>query len=349
MNDNFKIQDLVRPNVAKLQPYSSARDEFIASGDKMVFLDANENPFENGVNRYPDPQQRDLKSALAKLKNVESKQILLGNGSDELLDLIFRAFCEPRIDNVITLPPTYGMYKVLAEINHIENREVLLTEDFEPDVKKILQETDRHSKILFLCSPNNPTGNAFDAQKIKQLLINFKGLVVVDEAYIDFSSYQSWTGFLDLYPNLVVVQTMSKAYGMAGIRLGIAYASAEIITLLNKIKPPYNVNGLTQQKALERVLAVDTVLSEVEAILQERENLINALENINFIEKVYPTDANFILVKVDNSIKRYDQLLQKGIVIRNRTNQPLCENTLRLTIGTKQENQQLIAALKEND
>lgn len=349
MNDNFKIQDLVRPNVAKLQPYSSARDEFIASGDKMVFLDANENPFENGVNRYPDPQQRDLKSALAKLKNVESKQILLGNGSDELLDLIFRAFCEPRIDNVITLSPTYGMYKVLAEINHIENREVLLTEDFEPDVKKILQETDRHSKILFLCSPNNPTGNAFDAQKIKQLLINFKGLVVVDEAYIDFSSYQSWTGFLDLYPNLIVVQTMSKAYGMAGIRLGIAYASAEIITLLNKIKPPYNVNGLTQQKALERVLAVDTVLSEVEAILQERENLINALENINFIEKVYPTDANFILVKVDNSIKRYDQLLQKGIVIRNRTNQPLCENTLRLTIGTKQENQQLIAALKEND
>jgi len=349
MNDNFKIQDLVRSNVAKLQPYSSARDEFIASGDKMVFLDANENPYENGVNRYPDPQQRDLKSALAKLKNVETKQILLGNGSDELLDLIFRAFCEPRIDNVITLPPTYGMYKVLAEINHIENREVLLTEDFEPDVKKILQETDRQSKILFLCSPNNPTGNAFDAQKIKQLLINFKGLVVVDEAYIDFSSYQSWTGFLDLYPNLIVVQTMSKAYGMAGIRLGIAYASAEIITLLNKIKPPYNVNGLTQQKALERVLAVDTVLSEVEAILQERENLIDVLEDINFIEKVYPTDANFILVKVDNAIKRYDQLLQKGIVIRNRTNQPLCENTLRFTIGTKHENQQLIVALKEND
>ena len=345
----FNLQNLVRVNVQKLQPYSSARDEYKASGTEMIFLDANENPFENGVNRYPDPQQRDLKSALAKLKNVKEEQILLGNGSDEVLDLIFRAFCEPGVDNVITLPPTYGMYKVLAEINNIENREVLLTEEFQLDVKSILKSVDEQTKLLFICSPNNPTGNAFDARNIKALLENFNGIVVIDEAYIDFSSYETWIGFLDLYPNLIITQTLSKAYGMAGIRLGVCYASAAIISVLNKIKPPYNVNELTQQKALERVLAVDEVFDEVESILEERNRLMIALQEIKFIKEIFPTDANFVLVKVDDANERYQELIEKGIVIRNRTTQPLCENTLRFTIGTSVENKKLIEALKEID
>ncbi len=345
----FNLQNLVRANIQKLQPYSSARDEYKASGTEMIFLDANENPYKNGVNRYPDPQQRDLKSALAKLKNVNQEQILLGNGSDEVLDLIFRAFCEPCVDNVITLPPTYGMYKVLAEINNIENREVLLTKEFQLDVKSILKSVDEQTKLLFICSPNNPTGNAFDARAIKTILENFNGIVVIDEAYIDFSSYETWIGFLDLYPNLIITQTLSKAYGMAGIRLGVCYASSAIISVLNKIKPPYNVNELTQQKALERVLAVDEVFDEVESILEERNRLMIALQEIKFIKEIYPTDANFVLVKVDDASKRYQELIEKGIVIRNRTTQPLCENTLRFTIGTSEENKKLVEALKEID
>ena len=345
----FNLQNLVRANIQKLQPYSSARDEYKASGTEMIFLDANENPYENGVNRYPDPQQRDLKSALAKLKNVNQEQILLGNGSDEVLDLIFRAFCEPGVDNVITLPPTYGMYKVLAEINNIENREVLLTEEFQLDVKSILKSVDEQTKLLFICSPNNPTGNAFDARYIKTILEDFTGIVVIDEAYIDFSSYETWIGFLDLYPNLIVTQTLSKAYGMAGIRLGVCYASTAIISVLNKIKPPYNVNELTQQKALERILAVDEVFDEVESILEERNRLMIALQEIKFIKEIFPTDANFVLVKVDDANERYQELIEKGIVIRNRTTQPLCENTLRFTIGTSVENKKLIEALKEID
>ena len=345
----FNLQNLVRANIQKLQPYSSARDEYKASGTEMIFLDANENPFENGVNRYPDPQQCDLKSALAKLKNVNQEQILLGNGSDEVLDLIFRAFCEPFVDNVITLPPTYGMYKVLAEINNIENLEVLLTEEFQLDVKSILKSVDEQTKLLFICSPNNPTGNAFDARAIKTILENFTGIVVIDEAYIDFSSYETWIGFLDLYPNLIITQTLSKAYGMAGIRLGVCYASAAIISVLNKIKPPYNVNELTQQKALERVLAVDEVFDEVESILEERNRLMIALQEIKFIKEIFPTDANFVLVKVDDATKCYQELIEKGIVIRNRTTQPLCENTLRFTIGTSEENKKLVEALKEID
>ena len=345
----FNLQNLVRANIQKLQPYSSARDEYKASGTEMIFLDANENPYENGVNRYPDPQQRDLKSALAKLKNVNQEQILLGNGSDEVLDLIFRAFCEPGVDNVITLPPTYGMYKVLAEINNIENLEVLLTEEFQLDVKSILKSVDEQTKLLFICSPNNPTGNAFDARYIKTILEDFTGIVVIDEAYIDFSSYETWIGFLDLYPNLIITQTLSKAYGMAGIRLGVCYASTAITSVLNKIKPPYNVNELTQQKALERVLAVDEVFDEVESILEERNLLMIALQEIKFIKEIFPTDANFILVKVDDANERYQELIEKGIVIRNRTTQPLCEKTLRFTIGTSEENKTLVEALKELD
>ncbi|APS39532.1 histidinol-phosphate aminotransferase [Salegentibacter agarivorans] len=345
----FNIHNLVRPNVAGLKPYSSARDEYQSTGSEMVFLDANENPFQTDVNRYPDPQQRNLKAELAKIKNVSTEHILLGNGSDEVLDLLFRAFCEPGTDNVITLPPTYGMYKVLGNINNIENREVLLSSDFEPNVEEILNSVDQNTKMIFLCSPNNPTGNSFSEQKIIHILENFKGLVIIDEAYIDFSTEESWLNKLEKYPNLVITQTLSKAYGMAGIRLGICYASEEIIQILNKIKPPYNVNELTQLRALERVLNKEKVDSEISDLLKERALLSKALVQVNFIEKIYPSDANFILVKVDDANKRYDQLLEKGIVIRNRTTQPLCENTLRFTVGTGEENYKLLEALKHID
>jgi len=312
----------------------------------MVFLDANENPFENGVNRYPDPKQRSLKALLAAQKGIHEDNILLGNGSDEVLDLLFRAFCEPAKDNVITLPPTYGMYQVLSGINTIANKTVLLDADFQPKVEDILNTVDENSKLLFICSPNNPSGNIIATQKIKSLLERFKGLVVIDEAYIDFSSEETWVSKLSDYPNLVVTQTLSKAYGMAGIRLGICIASTEIIAVLNKIKPPYNVNELTQQRAMSRVADQQAVQEEVAQILNERQKLKTALEKVAFVSKVYPTDANFILAKVDNATHRYNQLLENGIVIRNRTTQPLCENTLRFTVGTHEENNHLITALK---
>ncbi len=344
--NKFNINNLVRPNVAVLKPYSSARDEYQSTGSEMVFLDANENPFQTDVNRYPDPQQRNLKAELAKLKGIVSENILLGNGSDEVLDLLFRAFCEPGDDNIITLPPTYGMYKVLANINNIDNREVLLNSDFEPNVTEILNSVDQNTKMIFLCSPNNPTGNSFSKEKILQILESYNGLVIIDEAYIDFSEEKSWLHKLGQYQNLVVTQTLSKAYGMAGIRLGICYASTAIIEILNKIKPPYNVNELTQVRALDRVIKKEQVVSEIADLIKERTLLSEALANVGFVEKIYPSDANFILVKVDNANKRYGQLLEKGIVIRNRTTQPLCENTLRLTVGTQAENKKLIEALK---
>jgi len=331
-----------------MNPYSSARDEFedFDTAD-MIFLDANENPFENGVNRYPDPQQSNVKKVLAKLKKIQTNQILLGNGSDEVLDLIFRAFCEPKVDNVITLPPTYGMYGVLANINAVVNREVLLSEEFQPQVEKILEAVDENTKIIFLCSPNNPTGNSFSDKSVVYLLQNFKGLVVIDEAYIDFSKKQSWMNELDEYPNLVITQTLSKAYGLAGIRFGICYASPAIISVLNKIKPPYNVNELTQLRALDRLSNPEKIKSEIASIIAQREELLKVLIDVKFVEKIYPTEANFILVKVDDANKRYAELIAKGIVIRNRTTQPLCENTLRLTIGTESENTILMNALKE--
>ena len=344
---NFDINNLVRENVKSMKPYSSARDEFedFDTAD-MIFLDANENPFQNGVNRYPDPQQSSVKVVLAKQRNVNPNQILLGNGSDEVLDLLFRAFCEPKIDNVITLPPTYGMYSVLSNLNNIENREVLLTTDFQPQVEKILETVDANTKIIFLCSPNNPTGNSFSDESVVKLLENFKGLVVIDEAYIDFSDKESWLAKIDQYPNLVITQTLSKAYGLAGIRLGICYGSAAVISVLNKIKPPYNVNELTQLRALERLSNPEKIKSEITSIIAQREELLKVLVDVKFVEKIYPTEANFILIKVDDANKRYDELIAKGIVIRNRTTQPLCENTLRLTIGTKEENKKLIEALK---
>ena len=348
MENSFNIDNLVRENVKTMKPYSSARDEFEDFDTaEMIFLDANENPFENGVNRYPDPQQINVKEVLGKQKFVKSNQILLGNGSDEVLDLLFRAFCEPKIDNVITLPPTYGMYGVLANLNAVENREVLLSEDFQPQIEKIMKAVDSNTKMIFLCSPNNPTGNSFSDESVAYLLQNFKGLVVIDEAYIDFSKKDSWINELDEYPNLIVTQTLSKAYGLAGIRLGVCYGSATVISVLNKIKPPYNVNELTQKRALERLENKDKIKSEIDIIIEQRERLLQVLLDIKFVQKIYPTEANFILVKVDDANKRYAELIAKGIVIRNRTTQALCENTLRLTVGTEQENKKLIEVLKQ--
>jgi len=341
----FNLDKLIRENLKALQPYSSARDEYVSDGSDMVFLDANENPFENGVNRYPDPQQRSLKAVLANIKKVKEGQILLGNGSDEVLDLIFRVFCTPQVDNIITVPPTYGMYKVLSGINAIENRKVRLTEDFQLNVKGILDRVDANTKIIFLCSPNNPTGNSLEVASIEILLNAFNGIVVIDEAYIDFSSNKSWINSLSNFPNIVVTQTLSKAYGLAGIRLGACYASEAIISVLMKIKPPYNVNELTQQKALDRVKDQNGVQLEVAKILKNRAALVKALKTVKFIKKIYPTDANFVLARVDDADRRYQQLLEKGVVVRNRSNQPLCHNTLRFTVGTATENEKLIQEL----
>lgn len=343
----FQIDQLVRPNVAALKPYSSARDEFEDFDADMVFIDANENPNETDVNRYPDPQQRKVKEVLAKQQGTNVKNILLGNGSDEVLDLLYRAFCEPASDNVITLPPTYGMYKVLAAINNVENREVLLSPDFQPRVKDILGAADERTKLLFLCSPNNPTGNSFSEDLVAELLEQFAGLVVIDEAYIDFSGRESWLKRLSDYPNLVITQTLSKAYGMAGIRLGICYASEEVIAVLNKIKPPYNVNELTQQRAWKRLLESGKVGVEIGEIKEQKTRLYTELQQVDYVAEVYPSDANFILARVDDAGKRYDQLISQGIVARNRTTQPLCENCLRFTVGTAEENEKLIRVLRE--
>ena len=347
MENKIDITTLVRENVKNMKPYSSARDEFEDFDTaEMIFLDANENPFENGVNRYPDPQQMRVKRLLAKQRCVQTNQIVLGNGSDEILDLLFRAFCEPNTDNVITLPPTYGMYGVLSNLNAIENREVLLSEDFQPEIEKIMEAVDANTKIIFLCSPNNPTGNSFSDEKVAYLLQNFRGLVVIDEAYIDFSKKESWINELDEYPNLIITQTLSKAYGLAGIRLGICYASNAVTTILNRIKPPYNVNELSQNNAVARLEDQLAIATEIESIITQRDLLIEALTEVSYVEKIHPTEANFVLVKVDDANKRYAELIAKGIVIRNRTTQALCENTLRLTVGTAEENKKLIVALK---
>jgi histidinol-phosphate aminotransferase len=343
----MNINNLLRDNIRNLKAYSSARDEYTAITDDMVFIDANENPFETDVNRYPDPQQTKVKARLSELKGIPVNQILLGNGSDEVLDLIFRAFCEPNRDKIITLPPTYGMYSVLAALNAVENIEIPLESNFQPNKDEIARTAHPQTKVLFLCSPNNPTANSFKAKNIEWLIEDFQGIVVIDEAYIDFSKDQSWLKRLNEFPNLIVTQTLSKAYGLAGIRLGVCYASKEIISVLNRIKPPYNVNELTQRKALERLNMVDSVDTEVKHILKERKKLKKALKSIELVEKVYPSDANFLLVKVDNANKRYQQLVEKGIVVRNRTNQPLCENCLRFTVGIASENQKLIKTLKE--
>ena len=340
----MNLNNLIRKNIKAMKPYSSARDEFKDLKADMVFLDANENPFETNLNRYPDPQQTALKEVISKQKKLAINQVLLGNGSDEVLDLIFRAFCEPNQDSVLTLPPTYGMYSVLAQLNSIENIEVCLTSDFKIDVKQVLKQVTTSTKLLFLCSPNNPSGNVMDVNAVTKLLKAFNGLVVIDEAYIDFTEVESWTQRLNQFPNLIVTQTLSKAYGLAGIRLGTCYASKEIIAVLNKIKPPYNINTLTQQAAIDALQDTE-VSAQVFSILSEREKLSSALEACFFVEKVFPSDANFILIKVDNANKRYDELIKNGIVVRNRTTQLGCENCLRISVGTPVENTQLLTLL----
>ena len=341
----FNLETIIRANVKNMNPYSSARDEFEQFTKPMIYLDANENPFSNGMNRYPDPQQKELKSIIANKNNVPKETVLLGNGSDEVLDLIFRAFCEPNRDNIITLPPTYGMYGVLANVNAIENREVLLNEDFQPNVDAILNAVDENTKIIFLCSPNNPTGNSFTDSSVIKILNSFKGLVVLDEAYIDFSEEESWLSVLNDFPNLIITQTLSKAYAMAGLRIGILYASKEIIYVLNKIKPPYNINGLSQETAVKKLLQT-TMPAQVKKIITERNKLMESLARTIFVEKIYPSDANFILIKVDDANFRYQQFIKNGIVVRNRSNQPMCENCLRISIGTKEENEKVIEFLK---
>lgn len=343
----FNIDNIIRPNIKAMKAYSSARDEFQEITNDFVFLDANENPYETGLNRYPDPFQRNVKNELSTIKNYPANQILLGNGSDEVLDLIFRAFCEPNQDNVIAISPSYGMYSVLANLNAIEYRKSLLNEnDFQPNIEDIFSKVDANTKMIFLCSPNNPTGEIIKKEYILEIVKRFNGLVIIDEAYIDFSTEPSWIEEIKNYPNIIVIQTLSKAFGLAGIRLGILYASQEIIAVLNKIKPPYNINQLTQQKALEILKDYDKIKLTTQTIIDQKQLLEKALKEIIFIEKIYPSDANFILIKVDDATNRYNELIENGIVIRNRTNDDLCKNCLRITVGTEEENEKLLSVFK---
>ena len=341
----MNVLDLVKDNVRALKPYASARDDFKKRSKNYIYLDANENPFNNGVNRYPDPQQLDLKSMLSIQKEVSVAQILLGNGSDEVLDLIFRAFCNPNKDNVIILPPTYGMYEVLANINDVEVKKVNLLPGFDLDVDKILKAISACSKILFICSPNNPSGNNLNETAIENLLLKFNGIVVIDEAYIEFSQHKSWLNRLNDFPNLIITQTFSKAYAMAGLRLGTCYASREIITILNKIKPPYNINSLTQETVLKHLSKPSLVKQHVTKILSEKDRLLTMLNKVPFVKKLYPSDANFILVQVDDAQKRHQQLADKGIITRNRSCHYLCDNCLRITVGSPEDNNELIQTL----
>ncbi|KXX72046.1 histidinol-phosphate transaminase [Flammeovirga sp. SJP92] len=343
---NIDIQSLLREHIRSMTPYSSARDEFEDVSKDNIFLDANENPYGTATgepyNRYPDPYQRAVKAKLSPIKNIPTDHIFLGNGSDEPIDLLFRAFVEPQKENVIILPPTYGMYKVSADLNNVEVREVALTAELDLDVEGILAKVDEHTKIIFVCSPNNPTGGAVSANKIEQLLSNFEGLVIVDEAYVDFSSQPSFISKLSEYNNLIVLQTFSKAWGMAGLRLGMMFASSEIINVFNTIKPPYNINQLTQEKALEALDNVEKVEEMVRNMLAERARLEQALDKLSFVKNRYPSDANFILVQVEGADKMYNDLVEKGIVIRNRSKVLLCDQGLRISIGTEEENNKFL-------
>lgn len=344
----MNIDAIVRDNVKKMFPYSSARDDFEGVFERdSIYLDANESPFDNGLNRYPDNKHIELKNLVSNIKNVNVNQLVLGNGTDEILDLIVRVFCNPNQDKIITLPPTYGMYDVIAKTNGIENIEIQLKDDFSIDVNKILELNSPKTKILFLCSPNNPTGNSFDIKDLTDLINGFKGIVVVDEAYIDFSSKPSLISLINVSNNIIITQTMSKAYGMAGIRLGMGFSNEKIIHYINKIKLPYNINILSERKALKELGKADEVKKNISLVLAQRKLLIPFLEKLDFIKKIYESEANFLLIKVDNANRRYNQLLDKGIVVRDRSNEPLCKNCLRITIGTKNENNILIKTLNE--
>lgn len=344
----IEIKSLVRKNIIKLKPYSSARDEFQTTSNEgsLVYLDANENPFNSDYNRYPDPHQQLLKNKIAEIKGIRTEQIFLGNGSDEAIDLLIRAFCEPGIDNVIIPQPTYGMYSVCAAINNVEVKQAALTSDFGMDSTVIEQSWNDHSKILFLCSPNNPSGNLLNKEAITSLLIKLQGLVVIDEAYIDFTEDKGFAALLNEFDNLVILQTLSKAWGLAGIRLGMCFANPEVISLLNKIKPPYNINTITQSIALQHLDKQDQKTKWVKEIITEREKVKEELLQLKMVEKVFPSDANFLLVKVAGAKAIYTQLISQGIIVRDRSNVILCEQCLRITVGTPKENKQLIEALK---
>jgi histidinol-phosphate aminotransferase len=338
------LQELTRPNIWKLKPYSSARDEYKGVA-ASVFLDANENPYNTPYNRYPDPMQWDLKVEISKIKKVSPGNIFLGNGSDEAIDLMFRAFCEPGRDNVVAIDPTYGMYQVCADVNDVEYRKVLLDENFQFYADKLLAAADERTKLIFLCSPNNPTGNDLDRTEIDRLLNGFDGLVILDEAYTDFSERTSFLSLLDRYPNLVVFQTFSKAWGCAAIRLGMAFASTEIIALLSKIKYPYNVNQLTQKQAMEMLSQFHKIEDWVETLKKERSDLMEKFTQLPCVLKIFPSDANFFLARVTDAVDIYNYLVNRGIIVRNRNSIALCGNCLRVTVGTHLENNKLIEAL----
>ncbi len=342
----FQIEKLTRKNIQSLTPYSSARDEF--SGEAKVFLDANENslgsPLIKWYNRYPDPHQVKLKETICLIKSVAIEQIFLGNGSDECIDLLYRCFCNPGKDNIVICPPTYGMYEVSANINDVEIRKAPLLDDFQLDLVHIETLVDANTKLIWICSPNNPTGNSLTRSDVESVLNNFNGLVVVDEAYINFSRHKSFVQELADYPNLVVMQTFSKAWGLAGLRLGMAFASTQIIEIMNRVKPPYNINQATQEIALKALEEVGQVNDMIKELVQMRVALKAVFEKLPFIEKVYPSDANFLLVKMKDARKVYEFLLEMGIVVRDRSNVKLCDNCLRITIGTEDENTQLVEA-----
>lgn len=340
----MNLQQLVRKNIWNLKAYSSARDEF--KGEASVYLDANENPLNGPYNRYPDPLQWKLKEKVSEIKHVDIQKIFFGNGSDEPIDIVIRIFCEPTVDNIIAIDPTYGMYKVCADINNVEYRSVLLKDNFILDADAVLKATDDKSKIIFLCSPNNPSGNLLNKEEVLKIIQGFSGIVVLDEAYIDFAPEASWVSQLDKYPNLVILQTFSKAWGIAAVRLGMAFASPEIISLFNKVKYPYNINILTQNFVQSELDKIQLKEEWVKTLLAQRVYLVQELLKISFIEKIYPSDANFILVKVPDANNTYNKLVDQGIIIRNRNTVSLCNGCLRITIGTKEENNKLISALK---
>ena len=346
--ERLNLNDLVRENIKKLKPYSSARSEF--RGNAEVFLDANENsygsPLDENFNRYPDPLQWKLKQEISKIKGVPPQNIFIGNGSDEVIDIAFRIFCEPGKDNVIICPPTYGMYKVCANINDVEAKEVLLTKDFQLDVEGVLAAIDSHTKLLFICSPNNPTGNNFNRLDIEFLLNNFPGIVLIDEAYINFSRQKPFLQELTEYENLIVMHTLSKAWGLAALRLGLGFASEVLIDLFNKVKPPYNINGSSQQLGIKALEQINEVNENIRNTVAQRGLLEQELKQFDFIKIIYPSDSNFILVKVIDADKLYQYLLLKGIIVRNRSNEPLCDNCVRITVGTQSENEKLLNALK---
>ncbi|WP_457131325.1 histidinol-phosphate transaminase [Mucilaginibacter sp. UYNi724] len=345
----FELNNILRENIKNLIPYSSARDEY--TGEASVYLDANENaygsPLSNAYNRYPDPMQHQVKLRLSAIKGLPVRNIFLGNGSDEAIDILFRSFCNPGVDNVVIVPPTYGMYQVSANINDVEAKKVLLTEEYQLDLEGIAEAIDKNTKLIFICSPNNPTGNSINRDDIETLLANFNGIVVIDEAYINYSRQKTFIQELTEYSNLVVLQTLSKAWGLAGLRVGMAFASEEIIEVMNKVKPPYNVNEASQLLTLEALGNVAQVNEWIKETLQERDKLVLTLKEFDFVLDIYPSDANFILVKTINARGVYDFLVQHGIIIRDRSKVELCEGCLRITIGTPDENKTLTETLQQ--